>query len=274
MRYQFQSEQGNLSFKPKIFTDAIKILIIINVGLFLLRFVAKSQIDLAGIFGLSPNTVWPMIWQPITYMFIHGDLFHVLINMFVLWMFGSEMESIWGRTQFLRYYFLTGVGSGLVWLLFNAGQSYSVLIGASGAIYGILIAYGMMFPNRTVYLYFMIPIKVKWFVVFLGAVAFLSSFNNNTNISHLTHLSGMVIGFVYLRYYWHWKDFRFSVHKQIEEFRSSINSKRDQKKIEMQNEVDQLLDKINETGYDNLTEEEKDLLYRASKDFSQGRKKD
>ena len=274
MKYQFQSEQGNLSFKPKYFTDAIKILIIINVGLFLLRFVAKSQIDLAGIFGLSPNTVWPMIWQPITYMFIHGDLFHVLINMFVLWMFGSEMESIWGRAQFLRYYFLTGVGSGLVWLLFNAGQSYSVLIGASGAIYGILIAYGMMFPNRTVYLYFMIPIKVKWFVVFLGAVAFLSSFNNNTNISHLTHLSGMVIGFVYLRYYWHWKDFRFSVHKQIEEFRSSISSKRDQKKIEMQNEVDQLLDKINETGYDNLTEEEKDLLYRASKDFSQGRKKD
>ena len=274
MRYQFQSEQGNLSFKPKIFTDAIKILIIINVGLFLLRFVAKSQIDLAGIFGLSPNTVWPMIWQPITYMFIHGDLFHVLINMFVLWMFGSEMESIWGRAQFLRYYFLTGVGSGLVWLLFNTGQSYSVLIGASGAIYGILIAYGMMFPNRTVYLYFMIPIKVKWFVVFLGAVAFLSSFNNNTNISHLTHLSGMVIGFVYLRYYWHWKDFRFSVHKQIEEFRSSISSKRDQKKIEMQNEVDQLLDKINDTGYDNLTEEEKDLLYRASKDFSRGRKKD
>ncbi len=274
MRYQFQSEQGNLSFKPKIFTDAIKILIIINVGLFLLRFVAKSQIDLAGIFGLSPNTVWPMIWQPITYMFIHGDLFHVLINMFVLWMFGSEMESIWGRAQFLRYYFLTGVGSGLVWLLFNAGQSYSVLIGASGAIYGILIAYGMMFPNRTVYLYFMIPIKVKWFVVFLGAVAFLSSFNNNTNISHLTHLSGMVIGFVYLRYYWHWKDFRFSVHKQIEEFRSSISSKKYKKKIEMQNEVDQLLDKINETGYDNLTEEEKDLLYRASKDFSRGRKKD
>ena len=274
MRYQFQSEQGNLSFKPKIFTDAIKILIIINVGLFLLRFVAKSQIDLAGIFGLSPNTVWPMIWQPITYMFIHGDLFHVLINMFVLWMFGSEMESIWGRAQFLRYYFLTGVGSGLVWLLFNTGQSYSVLIGASGAIYGILIAYGMMFPNRTVYLYFMIPIKVKWFVVFLGTVAFLSSFNNNTNISHLTHLSGMVIGFVYLRYYWHWKDFRFSVHKQIEEFRSSISSKKDKKKIEMQNEVDQLLDKINETGYDNLTEEEKDLLFRASKDFSRGRKKD
>ena len=274
MRYQFQSEQGNLSFKPKYFTEAIKILIWINVGLFLLKLISQSQIDLARIFGLSPNTVWPMIWQPVTYMFIHGDIFHVLINMFVLWMFGSEMESIWGRKQFLRYYFLTGIGSGLVWLLFNLGQSYAVLIGASGAIYGILLAYGLMFPNRTVYLYFMIPIKVKWFVIILGTIAFLSSFNNHSNISHLTHLSGMAIGFVYLRYYWHWKDFRFSIYKQLEEFRSSMSSRSDQKKMEMQYKVNQLLDKINETGYESLTDEEKDSLYRASKDFSRNREKD
>ena len=274
MRYQFQSEQGNTSFKPKIFTEAIKVLIWINVGLFALKFISQSQIDLARIFGLSSNTVWPMIWQPVTYMFIHGDVFHVLINMFVLWMFGSEMESIWGRKQFLRYYFLTGIGSGLIWLLFNSGQSYAVLIGASGAIYGILLAYGMMFPNRTVYLYFMIPIKVKWFVIFLGAVAFLSSFNNHSNISHVTHLSGMVIGFVYLRYYWRWKDFRFSIYKQLEEFRSSIGSRKDQQKIEMQQKVDQLLDKINESGYGSLTDEEKDLLYKASQDFSRQREKD
>ncbi len=274
MRYQFQSEQGNISFKPKIFTDAIKILIWINVGLFALKFISQSQIDLARIFGLSPNTIWPMIWQPVTYMFIHGDLFHVVINMFVLWMFGSEMESIWGYKQFLLYYFLTGVGSGIVWLLFNIGQSYAVLIGASGAIYGILLAYGMMFPNRTVYLYFMIPIKVKWFVIFLGAIAFLSSFNNHSNISHLTHLSGMAIGFVYLRYYWRWKDFRFSIYKQLEEFRSSMSSRKDLKNIEMQQKVDQLLDKINDTGYENLTDDEKDLLYKASKDFSRNREKD
>ncbi|MDP6727071.1 MAG: rhomboid family intramembrane serine protease [Candidatus Marinimicrobia bacterium] len=274
MRYQFQSEQGNMSFKPKIFTEAIKILIGINAGLFLLKFISQSQIDLARILGLSPSSVWPMIWQPVTYMFIHGDVFHVLINMFVLWMFGSEMESIWGRKQFLRYYFLTGVGSGLVWLLFNIGQSYSVLIGASGAIYGILLAYGMMFPNRTVYLYFMIPIKVKWFVIFLGAVAFLSSFNNHSNISHITHLSGMVIGFAYLRYYWHWKDIRFSVYKQLKEFKISIKDRKNQNTLKMQQQIDHLLDKINKTGYDNLTDEEKDLLYKASKDFSKGRKKD
>ncbi len=273
MRYQFQSEQGNVSFKPKLFTEAIKILIWINVGLFVLKVISQSQIDFARIFGLSAQTVWPMIWQPVTYMFIHGDLFHVLINMFVLWMFGSEMESIWGRTQFLKYYFLTGVGSGLVWLLFNIFYSHSILIGASGAIYGLLLAYGMMFPNRTVYLYFMIPIKVKWFVIFLGAAAFFSSFNNHTNISHLTHLSGMAIGFIYLRYYWRWKDFRFSLTKQLKEFKISIQDKEESVSLETQQRVDQLLDKINESGYDHLTEEEKDFLFNASKHISKRREK-
>ena len=101
-----------------------------------------------------------MIWQPITYMFIHGDFFHVFMNMFVLWMFGSEMESIWGRKQFLKYYFITGIGSGLIWLLFNINNPYSLLIGASGAIYGILLAYGLMFPNRKVLIYFLLNISL------------------------------------------------------------------------------------------------------------------
>lgn len=272
MRYQFQSEQGNVSYRPKFFTEAIKVLIGINTGLFILKFIAKSQIDLARVFGLSAGTVWPMIWQPVTYMFIHGDVFHVLINMFVLWMFGSEMESIWGRTQFLRYYFLTGIGSGLVWLLFNIGTPWSVLIGASGAIYGILLAFGMMFPNRTVYLYFMIPVKVKWFVLFLGIVAFISSFNNHSNISHLTHLSGMVIGYIYLQYYRRWKDFRFAIYKRMKEFRISIKDKKD-RSIKRQQKVDQLLDKINEQGYESLTEQEKTFLYKASKDIARNREK-
>jgi hypothetical protein len=111
-------------------------------------------------------------------------------------------------------------------------------------------------------------------VIFLGAVAFLSSFNNHSNISHITHLSGMVIGFGYLRYYWHWKDIRFSVYKQLKEFKISIKDRKDQNTLKMQQQIDHLLDKINETGYDNLTDEEKDLLYKASKDFSKGRKKD
>ncbi|MFQ6677364.1 MAG: rhomboid family intramembrane serine protease [Fidelibacterota bacterium] len=274
MRYQFQSEHGNLSFKPKLFTEAIKILIWINVGMFFLKVISSSQVDLARLFGLSPKTVWPMIWQPVTYMFMHGGVFHVLINMFVLWMFGSEMESIWGKKEFLKYYFLTGIGSGLIWLLFNLTQPYSILIGASGAVYGILLAYGMMFPNRTVYLYFLFPVKVKWFVIFLGVIAFISSFNSYSNISHITHLSGMAIGFVYLRYYRHWNDLKFSVYKQYEEFRISRKTRKSQQKMKMQHKVDHLLDKINKVGFENLTEEEKDFLYRSSKDFSRGREKD
>jgi len=274
VRYQFQSEHGNVSFKPKIFTEAIKVLIWINIGLFILKALSASQVDLARLFGLSPSTIWPMIWQPVTYMFIHGDILHVLINMFVLWMFGSEMESVWGRTEFLRYYFLTGIGSGLIWIVFNLTQPFSVLIGASGAIYGILLAYGMMFPNRTVYLYFLVPIKVKWFVIFLGVIAFISSFNNYSNISHVTHLSGMVIGFIYLRYYRRWKDMKFSIHKQFEEFRISRTTRKKQQQMKRQQKVDSLLDKINERGYENLTKEEKDILYKASQDFSRGKEKD
>ena len=200
MRYQFQSEHGNISFRPQYFTEAIKILISINALLFIFRYISIYRYDLAQIFGLSSGDVWPMIWQPVTYMFIHGDFFHVFMNMFVLWMFGSEMESIWGRREFLKYYFITGIGSGIIWLLLNLSNSYSVLIGASGAIYGILLAYGLMFPNRKVLIYFLFPIKVKYFVILLGAMAFISSIGDSgSNISHLTHLSGMLIGFIYLR---------------------------------------------------------------------------
>ena len=205
MRYQFQSEQGNIAFRPRYFTEVIKVLIIVNTIVFLFRLIAKNQLDLAQIFGLSAETVWPMVWQPVTYMFIHADFFHIFMNMFVLWMFGSELESIWGRDGFIKYYFTTGVGSGLVWLLFNVGNPYTVLIGASGAIYGLLLAYGLMFPNRKILIYFLFPVKVKYFVIFLGSMAFVSSMGTSgTSISHLTHLSGMVIGYIYLKSPWTW----------------------------------------------------------------------
>lgn len=274
MRYQFQSDSGPLTFRPKFFTDAIKVLILINGALFVLRVIARSQIDLAQIFGLSPRMVWPMIWQPVTYMFIHGGFFHVLINMFVLWMFGSEMESIWGRPAFLRYYFVTGIGSGLVWLVFSLGTPYATLIGASGAVYGILLAYGMMFPNRVVYLYFLVPIKVKWFVIMLGALAFLSSLTASSNISHLTHLSGMGIGWIYLKYQWRWKEIRLMVRKQVVEIKNQAREKKLARRENLKREVDQLLDKINAVGYDGLTEEEKEQLYRASKNIFRNEKKD
>jgi membrane associated rhomboid family serine protease len=268
VRYQFQSEYGQFSWRPRIFTEAIKVLIGVNVVLFVFQWIARSQVDLARLFGLSPGTVWPLIWQPMTYMFIHGGVWHVAINMFVLWMFGSELEMIWGRRSFLKYYFITGVGSGLVWLLFNLGHPYAVLIGASGAVYGILTAYGLMFPNRTVYIYFLFPVKVKYFVIFIGAVAFLSSLNRTSNISHLTHLSGMLIGYLYLKSDHQWKNLKIAFRRRMVDLQHRREERRRARRSELQQEIDRILDKINQVGYDGLTEAEKETLYNASRKLS------
>jgi len=179
MRYQFQSNPGQLSYRPSIFTDAVKTLISINFAVFVLQSISKSEATFFSIFGLVPKLVWSelKIWQPITYMFFHGDIWHVLINMFVLWMFGTELERVWGKRNFLNFYFITGIGSGLITMFFGL-QSVIPIVGASGAIYGVLLAYGLNFPNRIVYLYGIIPIKSLWFVIAIGVIAFFSSFNN------------------------------------------------------------------------------------------------
>ena len=275
MRYQFQSNQGQFSWRPRYFTDAIKVLIGLNLLLFIFKSISRGEINLVEIFGLSPETIWPMVWQPFTYMFIHGDFWHVAINMLVLFLFGSELETIWGRQGFIKYYIITGVGSGLIWILFQSFSSSSAyLIGASGAVYGILTAYGLMFPNRIVYIYFLFPVKVKWFVIILGAVAFFSSLGSHSNISHLTHLSGMIIGFTYLRFNRQWKKFVFSMRKQILESKIKREENLKKKKRKLQEDVDQILDRINQVGYDGLSDSEKSRLYAASRDISRGKKKD
>ena len=274
MRYQFKTEPRNVVFKPQNFTEAIKILISLNALLFLFRYIAQSQFDLAQIFGLSSNNVWPMIWQPLTYMFIHGDFFHVFMNMFVLWMFGSEMESIWGRREFLKFYFITGIGSGLVWLLFNL-NSNAVLIGASGAIYGILLAYGLMFPNRKVLIYFLFPVKVKYFVIFLGLMAFVSSLSySGSNISHLTHLSGMMIGFIYLKSTWTMQRFKLLLNSYLASIKYKKSIKKEKHIANIQANVDQLLEKVSEVGFEALSEEEKEKLFIYSKHLGKNIEKD
>jgi len=175
MRYQFQSNPGQLSYKPALFTDAIKILVSVNFGIFLLQTIARTESLFFPLFGLVPKLVWSefMLWQPFTYLFFHGGVWHVLINMFVLWMFGSELERLWGKEYFLKFYFGTGVGAGLVTLLFGL-NSMTPIVGASGAVYGVLLAYGLTYPNRTIYLYGLIPIKSIWFVIGIGTIAFMS----------------------------------------------------------------------------------------------------
>ncbi len=123
--------------------------------------------------------------------------------MFALWMFGSDLERMWGRNKFLFFYFLTGVGAGVCDLLLNVvfpSRIPTATIGASGAIYGLLLAYGMLFPERPIYLYLVIPIKAKWFVLIVGGIEFVTSFSApGSGISHVAHLGGMLVGFIYLR---------------------------------------------------------------------------
>ena len=275
MKYQFQSNPGEFSYKPTLFTNAIKILISVNFGIFVLQSLSQSEALFFPLFGLVPKLVWSekMVWQPFTYLFLHGGIWHVLINMFVLWMFGSELERLWGRHEFLKFYFITGIGSGLVTMLFDL-QSMTPIVGASGAVYGVLLAYGLTYPNRTVYLYGIIPIKSIWFVLGIGFIAFMSSFNNMSQISHMTHLSGMLIGYFMLKKSFHWSGLWFQIRKKTLEYRIQKEEKRISRQFQVERDINRILDKINQEGFDSLTDEEQERLYKGSKSLYQHNQKD
>ena len=275
MRYQFQANPGQLSYKPQLFTDAIKLLVSVNLTIFFLQTISGKEHLLFDLFGLVPQAIWSdfMIWQPLTYLFFHGNIWHVLINMFVLWMFGSELENAWGRKSFLKYYFMTGIGAGIVTCLFNL-QSNIPVVGASGAVYGILLAYGLSFPNRTVYLYGLIPIKSIWFVIAIGILAFFSSFQQMTQISHLTHISGMAIGYIFLKRRWRLNDIWFKIRKKTLEYRIQIEDVKQSKEKALEKDIDYILDKIQKVGFKGLSDQEQNNLYNASKTLSKYKKKD
>jgi membrane associated rhomboid family serine protease len=188
-RYRFSFGYG--------LTPVVKNLMIIMGIVFLLRMFITREIDFY--FGLIPLLVWKkyFLWQLFTYIFLHGGFSHIFFNLLALWMFGGELESYWGSKKFLFYFFLCGIGAGIFTVLFS---SYPV-IGASGAIYGILLAYGWLFPNRPILIYFLFPIPAKYMVIIFGLIElFSSSSGTGGGIAHLTHLGGLVFGFFYMAY--------------------------------------------------------------------------
>jgi membrane associated rhomboid family serine protease len=185
-------------------TRTVKTLIIINVGVYILQIIfhlfGTRFFEL--FFGLIPARITHdfMLWQLVTYMFLHGGIFHILFNMITLFMFGNDLERLWGTRRFLQYYFATGIGAGICsWLV--SMNSWAVIIGASGAIYGLLLAYGLTYPNRIVYLNFLLPVKVKWLVLIMGAVAFVNSVSGSEpGVANIAHLGGMLVGFLLLKW--------------------------------------------------------------------------
>lgn len=201
--------------KFSFFPPVLKSIIIANVAVFLLQHFILGALNMSGIplgklfmqyFALMPLSQTDMLgyptesyfyfWQVITYQFMHGGFFHLFFNLFALWMFGSELEHRWGSSKFLTYYLLAGVGAALVQLFISPllGQA-APTIGASGSVYGILLAFGMTFPDRPIFMFpIFIPIPAKFFVVLYAGIELVSGLTGNDGIAHFAHLGGAATG--------------------------------------------------------------------------------
>ena len=197
-------------YQPQGFSllpPAVKHLLIINALVFAADYVLQKQgIYLANILALfSLQSGNFQVWQPLSYMFMHANLTHIVFNMFNLWMFGAAMENFWGTKRFLFYYLVCGIGAGLLYMLL---PGMHVTVGASAAVDGLPLAFGMTFPNEYIYLYFLMPIKTKWFITGMIAIELLQGiFYSYDGIAHFAHLGGMLIGFLLIMW---WRKHPFS----------------------------------------------------------------
>jgi membrane associated rhomboid family serine protease len=190
---------------PGPLTPAVKFLIIGNVVVFLASMVMPM---LTAYLGLMPAAVlenfW--LWQPVTYMFVHASLTHLVLNMLMLWMFGVEIERLWGTEAFARFYAFCGLGAAATTIVasllpfgYASFMYITTTVGASGAIYGVLLAYGLTFPNRPIYMYLLFPVPAKYFVMITGAITLLLSVNaGGGRVAHLAHLGGLLTGWLLL----------------------------------------------------------------------------
>lgn len=200
MNYQSGNYSPNTSFS--IFPPAVKHLLIINV----LFFIGLST-PMISQYLFRYGALWPLgsgmfePWQLVSYMFLHANFSHIFMNLFALWMFGQAIENFWGTKRFTWYYFLTGIGAALLHMFIGGGGAPTV--GASGAVYGILLAFGMMFPNRPIMLlFFPVPIKAKYFVAIFGGIELFSGVvGTSSGVAHFAHLGGMLVGFILIKYW-------------------------------------------------------------------------
>ena len=296
--YYKPSGYGGFSFFPPV----LKNLIIANVVVFFIQMIL-GNILISGVpgdrwmdyfFALNPlgEKYNFQIWQLFTYQFMHGSFTHILFNMFVLWMFGMEIENVMGSRKFLLFYLACGLGAGIAQTLIPPllSQELAPTIGASGAVFGVMIAFAMFFPDRYIFLYFLIPIKAKYLITIMVIFEFMSV-GNQSVIAHMAHAGGALTGFLFIlldrrgefsgrRILNSFKKPKnvFSTGKFGQTFRKAVkkndvedakfydindNSKKDDSVS--QEEIDRILDKISQSGYQNLTDREKKILFEASR---------
>lgn len=287
-------------FRPQGFSilpPVVKNLLIINFVFYLatIAFDYVWHVDLAQYLGLhyiGASDFRP--YQFVTYMFMHGSFAHIFFNMFALWMFGNSIENTWGPKRFLIFYMVCGIGAGLIQELVQyiqlsdiqnydnvnlGGRIISVddylnmltTVGASGAVYGILLAFGMMWPDSRIYIYFAIPIKAKYFVIIYGLLELFMGFNSVDNVAHFAHVGGMLWGFL-LILYWRHKDNGWTPNFKIKWNKNKTYNDRpksdwdyNKDRADDERRTNQILEKISKGGYSSLTEEEKEFLFRQSK---------
>ena len=189
---------------PKV-TPAVRALLIASVAMFLLQLLlGATGINLSEYLGFVPAHLLDFwLWQPVTYAFLHGGLLHLLFNLLILWSLGSELEGQWGSKLFVVYFFICALGAAITYgffTVFNLGASPTApVIGSSGAVYGLLMAYGILFGDRLLYFFMIFPMKARYFVMILGAVELVSSvFYSGAGVAHTAHLGGMATGFMFL----------------------------------------------------------------------------
>ena len=261
--YQYQ-----IRFGPS-FSGIVKLLVIINSVVFLLQFVfGKMGIPFDYIFSLTSELVIQKFYihQLITYSFLHGNFMHILFNMLTLWMFGSELEAYWGRKNFLYFFLFCSFFGGLVTLMAHSlGFDQGRVLGASGGIFGVMVAYALIWPNREVLFMLIFPIKIKY-IVFLIMIP-MTIFYQEGNIAHMAHLGGAIGGFTY--FYLNRK-FRFEFdgildlddylrRKKFKKYQEEMDSR-----LSAKDRVDELLEKISKHGYNSLNNKEKQFLNEAS----------
>lgn len=308
-----------------LFPPVIKLLLLSNTAIFIIFNVLLAGFSVGGMsidiiitkyFALNP--LKPVLfnengqifqlsfypWQLVTYMFLHGGFFHLLLNMLALWMFGAELENTWGQKRFFTYYMLCGVGAGVCNLLIAPlFTTVGPTVGASGAIYGILVAFGYLFPNRNIYIYGLIPVKAKYLVILYMLIELFSvAGGSNSGIAHMAHIGGGVVGLIYLLIYYKGSPMKFFENSGFKDkftsytssdkrtysppvYTNGSNTKKEEvsdakyqdiqvtdykKEMESQeklaqDKIDAILDKLSEGGYQSLSEDEKKVLFQESK---------
>jgi membrane associated rhomboid family serine protease len=222
-------------------TPGVKLLVIANVAVFVFEAFLYYFWGPSGYqqfvkwFGLVPAAVVPLmrVWQPFTYLFLHEVtyIWHLIVNMLMLWMFGRELELVWGKNRFLRYYFLTGVGAGIINVivktlptLWGHPYSFAPTIGASGAVFGLMIACAILFPDRRVYVFpIPVPMSMRMIVAIMAVFTFLGTFGlGDDKVSHLCHLGGMLVGYLYLRR----DSYLYRLRNEVSDWKYQRNRKR------------------------------------------------